>query len=77
MQGFGLQIKPAGNNCNLKCKYCYAAPFAKSCIKIMPLDILETAIKKIYRSKVACSSLGTAANRCLPELIFLEAPLVL
>ena len=46
MQGFGLQIKPAGNNCNLRCKYCYAAPFAKSCIKIMPLDILETAIRK-------------------------------
>ena len=46
MRGFGMQIKPAGNNCNLKCKYCYAAPFANPKIKIMPLDILETAIRK-------------------------------
>lgn len=27
MRGFGMQIKPAENNCNLRCKYCYAAPF--------------------------------------------------
>ncbi len=46
MRGFGMQIKPAGNNCNLRCKYCYAAPFANPKIKIMPLDILEIAIRK-------------------------------
>lgn len=45
-KSFGMQIKPAGNNCNLKCRYCYAAPFATKELKIMPLDVLEVAIKK-------------------------------
>lgn len=46
-KSFGMQIKPVGSNCNLKCKYCYAAPFATEKMNIMSAEILEIAVSKI------------------------------
>ncbi len=49
MKNFGIQVKPVGSNCNLKCKYCYAAPFSKEKIQIMPENILEATVKKFFQ----------------------------
>lgn len=46
MKEVTLQIKPVGNNCNLHCSYCYAAPFKKGKYKILDLELLEKVIKE-------------------------------
>ncbi len=48
MKELTLQIKPVGNHCNLKCTYCYAAPFKSSKFKILKLDILDEIIKQAF-----------------------------
>jgi uncharacterized protein len=67
-----MQIKPAGNNCNLKCKYCYAAPFATAKTNIMPKYILDVAIKKIMEfQKDVCFS-WHGGEPLLPGLKFYQ-----
>ena len=46
MKELTLQIKPVGNHCNLKCSYCYAAPFIKDKFKKLDLKLLEKIIKE-------------------------------
>ncbi|MDD2409998.1 MAG: radical SAM protein [Bacilli bacterium] len=46
MKELTMQIKPVGNHCNLKCKYCYAAPFKSDKYKVLDLKILEKIIKE-------------------------------
>ena len=41
---FSIQLKPVGNMCNLRCKYCYARPHASG--EVMSYDVLEQVIKK-------------------------------
>lgn len=48
MKELTLQIKPVGNHCNLKCKYCYAAPFKSEKFKILDLKVLEKLIKESF-----------------------------
>lgn len=42
--GLGLQLKPVGSHCNLRCKYCYARPFLSKSLEIMNKEVLERAI---------------------------------
>lgn len=46
---FSVQLKPVGNACNLKCKYCYARPHFIS-DKIMPKEILECVVRKTLQA---------------------------
>ena len=48
MKEVTLQIKPVGNNCNLNCSYCYAAPYRKKKIKVLDLKLLEKLIKEAF-----------------------------
>lgn len=46
MNEITLQVKPVGNHCNLRCSYCYAAPFKKKNYKVLDLKLLEKSIKE-------------------------------
>lgn len=46
MVTFSLQLKPAGSDCNLKCRYCYAEPFKNGFIQFMSDEVLEKAISE-------------------------------
>jgi uncharacterized protein len=72
-KAFGIQIKPIGNNCNLRCKYCYAAPFAKPKIKTIPLDILETAIRKTFEFQNDIFFTWHGGEPMVPGLDFYES----
>ncbi len=49
---FSVQLKPAGNTCNLRCNYCYAKSHLASG-KLMSEEILEATIRKIIEQDYA------------------------
>ena len=48
MKELTLQIKPVGNHCNLKCSYCYAAPFKSKQFSILDESVLDKIIKEAF-----------------------------
>jgi len=42
---FSIQLKPVGNICNLRCRYCYVKPWLASG-NVMPNEILECVVRK-------------------------------
>lgn len=48
MKKLTLQIKPAGNYCNLDCTYCYASPFRSKQFELLPLTVVEKIIKEAF-----------------------------
>lgn len=45
---FSIQLKPVGNICNLRCRYCYAKPWLASG-NVMSNEILECVVRKCLR----------------------------
>ncbi|MBU1104804.1 radical SAM protein [Candidatus Parcubacteria bacterium] len=44
--GFSLQLKPVGSSCNLRCRYCYVAPFRSPKQSVMRLDIAGKVVRE-------------------------------
>ena len=50
MENITLQIKPAGNYCNMDCTYCYASPFRGKHFEVLDLVLLEKLIKEAFEA---------------------------
>ncbi len=50
MKNLTIQIKPAGNYCNIDCTYCYASPFRGKTFKKLPIELVEKIIKEAFET---------------------------